>query len=157
MCISTILTFTLQIVISNSFCTPQGNQNRLATANLLSGPLILQAALSPYVGRRCLYLPTPDNKFTLEACLYRSLRFIDTENFSIFLGYFRAWAEEGEEQVQKYDSGQSWGCEGGVLRSASLHFLCRKDGGNEPAIVRWQEVKPCQYIAHLAFPEYCAV
>lgn len=120
----------------------------------LSGPPPAPSALQRYTGRRCLYLPTPDGKYTLEACLYKSLRFIDQENFSIFLGYFAGWAAGGDA-VQEYSGGQSWGCAGDAKRSAALRFVCQ-DRGAAPAVALWQETAPCRYTAHLALPEFCA-
>jgi hypothetical protein len=143
-------------IIAGDFeCTLPSPVARLpATTTPLPGPPPAQRALLPYAGRRCLYLPTPDGKFTLEVCLYKSLRFIDQENFSIFLGYFARWAEGGAA-VQEYSGGQSWGCAGNAQRSAALHFVCQ-DKVTAPAITLWQETAPCRYIAHIALAEWCA-
>lgn len=126
----------------------------------LPGPPPAQVALRPYVGRRCQYLPTPDRKYTLEMCLYRSLRFIDQENFSIFLGYYEKWAADGSS-VQEYGGGQAWGCPNDVKRSASLQFVCPTDAGGQagssspPYIALWKEIETCKYVAHVAFNGYC--
>lgn len=143
--------------LAGSFeCTlpPPAARLPAAAATPLPGPPPAQRALLTYVGRRCLYLPTPDGKFTLEVCLFKSLRFIDQENFSIFLGYFARWAADGAA-VQEYSGGQSWGCAGDAQRSAALHFVCQ-DKGTAPAITLWQESAPCRYTAHIALPEWCA-
>jgi hypothetical protein len=128
----------------------------------LPGPPPAQVALRPYVGRRCQYLTTPDEKYTLEMCLYRSLRFIDQENFSIFLGYYEKWAADGSS-VQEYGGGQAWGCPNDIKRSVTLKFVCPKDafGGlssipSSPFIALWKEVEPCKYIVHIALDGYCS-
>ena len=89
-------------------CTPLAHGLVDAKFNL-TGPSFAASALSPYVHRRCQYLMTPDEKYTLEVCLYRSLRFIDKENFSIFLGYFKKWSATGEA-VHEYGNGQPHDC-----------------------------------------------
>ena len=124
----------------------------------LPGPPPAQLALRPYVGRRCQYLPTPDMMHTLEMCLYRSLRYIDQENFSIFLGYYEKWAPDGSS-TQEYGGGQARGCPNNVKRSALLKFVCPDDPGRHvvspPYIALWKEIEPCKYIAHIALDGYC--